>query len=317
MGSSSSITVISPSGRMSMDVNKEALVRDIGWVADHQILLQRQYLRFPIYVNVPDEIFIAMIQFIQGTNPEITQRNRADLRDIARLLEMPRLARYIEQQQVDVHLRCRHNDDQSDRVIPRGRILQRLGYFREHPEELDNEVVDLSADLTFAQFALLVQDLRGEHIEITDRNIQDLAHICNVYDNQPLQERIAQELNAIAEAIQQRQGISQYITWKNVLIAVAITAALVGVAWCGWAYGPAIVQAIKTGQATAQLKAALTAIGAFLQEWGPRFAAWMTLERMQKIMDYVQRFIQLFFSKDVAQVSGMWASAQATGWSPR
>ena len=207
MGSSSSqtISLINHSSGRTVEVRKEDLLREIGWVRDHRELLKRKNLSFPSHVRMSDEVFLAVVHFIQGHNPTITRTNRDDLHDVARLLDIRRLAQYIDQQQGDVCLCCRDSGSEGRARIPRGRVMQRLGYFRAHPEELDREIVDMSVNLTIAQFWLLVQDLRGEDIEVTDRNFRDLMHICTTYNNEVLEQRLVSEHRSISEAIQDRQ----------------------------------------------------------------------------------------------------------------
>ena len=166
-----------------------------------------------------------------------------------------------DQTKGNIRLYVQHNRLESHADIPKSRVLERLRYFETHRSELNTSVLDMSQKLSPAQFGLLVRDLQGETIEITDSNVQDIMHICAVYQHEDLERRLASEFQSILEAQRRGQGLSRYLTWTNAAIAVAIGAGI----YLGVVYFPGMFQALLNSKAAADWAAAVTRIVDFLK----------------------------------------------------
>ena len=169
------------------------------------------------------------------------------------------------QMQGNIRLYVHHNGREAHADIPKARVLERLRYFETHRSELNTSVLDMSQKLSLAQFRLLVRDLRGETIKITDENVQDIMQLCAAYNHEYLEQRLVSQFQSIMQDSQQtRRGFRRFLTWKNAAIAVGLISCLILVGYLGVTYLPGMIRTLLHSKRVANLVAIANEVSEFL-----------------------------------------------------
>ena len=209
------------------------------------------------------------------------------------------------QMQGNIRLYVHHNGREAHADIPKARVLERLRYFETHRSELNTSVLDMSQKLSLAQFRLLVRDLRGENIKITDENVQDIMQLCSAYNHEYLEQRLVSQFQSIMQDSQQtRRGFRRFLTWKNAAIAVGLISCLILVGYLGVTYLPGMIRTLLHSKRVANLVAIANEVSEFLDSpevKGPLKRIKKTLEMISTSATAVMVIVDFFKRSKASQ----------------